>query len=148
MIGKRTSRRHFLTGAGGAAAAALIPLPAFAQGAAGRVVVVGGGFAGATCARFIKRIEPRTTVTLVETSQTFTACPFSNVVIAGLRDLSAQQFGYDKVSRRPGHAQILLRDGSRPAGAVDYPRRWLAPAVRPPGAGPGHRYPLGRSARL
>ena len=31
---------------------------------------------------------------------TFTACPFSNAVIGGLRDLKAQQFGYDKVARR------------------------------------------------
>jgi NADPH-dependent 2,4-dienoyl-CoA reductase/sulfur reductase-like enzyme len=36
-------------------------------------------------------------VTLVEASQTFTACPFSNGVIAGLRDLKAQQFDYAKV---------------------------------------------------
>jgi glycine/D-amino acid oxidase-like deaminating enzyme len=50
-------------------------MPAIAQGAAGRVVVVGGGFAGATCARFLKRINPRLTVTLVEVNRTFTACP-------------------------------------------------------------------------
>jgi NADPH-dependent 2,4-dienoyl-CoA reductase/sulfur reductase-like enzyme len=59
---------------------------------------VGGGFAGATCARFLKRINPQLTVTLVELNRTFTACPFSNNVIAGLRDLKAQQFGYDKVA--------------------------------------------------
>ena len=62
------------------------------------MVVIGGGFAGATCARFVKRMDPRVTVTLVEASQTFTACPFSNSVIAGLRDLTAQQFGYDKIA--------------------------------------------------
>ena len=62
------------------------------------MVVIGGGFAGATCARFVKRMDPRVTVTLVEASQTFTACPFSNSVIAGLRDLTAQQFGYDKTA--------------------------------------------------
>ena len=61
-------------------------------------MVVGGGFAGATCARFIRRIDPRIDVTLVEASPTFTACPFSNDVIAGLRDLTAQQFGYDKLA--------------------------------------------------
>ena len=51
------------------------------------MVVVGGGFAGASCARALKKLDPRITVTLVEASQTFTACPFSNAVIAGLRDL-------------------------------------------------------------
>ena len=35
-------------------------------------------------------------VTLVEPNPTFTACPFSNSVIAGLRSIEAQQFGYDK----------------------------------------------------
>ena len=90
------SRRQFLKAAG--KAAALLPLPALAQGSLGRVVVIGGGFAGATCARFVKRMDPRVTVTLVEASRTFTACPFSNSVIAGLRDLTTQQFGYDKTA--------------------------------------------------
>jgi NADPH-dependent 2,4-dienoyl-CoA reductase/sulfur reductase-like enzyme len=46
----------------------------------------------------LKRLDPRITVTLVEASPTFTACPFSNNVIAGLRDIAAQQFGYDKIA--------------------------------------------------
>ena len=80
------SRRHVLkTAVAGAAAAsaATLPMPALAQASGSRVVVVGGGFAGATCARTVKRLDPRTAVTLVEASQTFTACPFSNEVIAG-----------------------------------------------------------------
>jgi len=48
---------------------------------------LGGGFAGATCARFLKRMNPQLVVTLVETNRTFTACPFSNNVIAGLRTI-------------------------------------------------------------
>ena len=92
-------------------------MPAVAQGAAGRVVVVGGGFAGATCARFLKRIDPRLTVTLVEASPTFTACPFSNTVIAGLRELNAQQFGYEKVANdqvvSPGAGHRGRRTGAR-----------------------------------
>jgi len=42
-----------------ASAAASLAAPAIAQGAAGRLVVIGGGFGGATCARFLKAIEPR-----------------------------------------------------------------------------------------
>jgi NADPH-dependent 2,4-dienoyl-CoA reductase/sulfur reductase-like enzyme len=91
------SRRDLLTTAAAVASAAL-PIPAMSQGSAGRVVVVGGGFAGTTCARFIRRIDPRITVTLVEGSPVFIACPLSNAVIAGLRDLQAQQFGLDKVA--------------------------------------------------
>ena len=91
------SRRDLLATAAAVASAAL-PIPAMSQGSAGRVVVVGGGFAGTTCARFIRRIDPRITVTLVEGSPVFIACPLSNAVIGGLRDLQAQQFGLDKVA--------------------------------------------------
>src|SRR5262245_24750392 len=93
-----TNRRTFIKTAASGVSAALLPLPAIAQGAGGRVVVVGGGFAGATCARALRKLDPRLTVTLVEQSRIFTACPFSNDVIAGLRDLKDQQFGYDKVA--------------------------------------------------
>lgn len=95
MKRKRT-RREFLRGSAVVASASLLPLPAIAQ-ATPRVVVIGGGFGGTTVARTIKTIEPKIQVTLVESSPTFTACPFSNAVIGGLRDLGMQQFGYDKV---------------------------------------------------
>jgi sulfide dehydrogenase [flavocytochrome c] flavoprotein subunit len=91
----RTSRRSFLKGVG--ASAALLPLPALAQSASPRVVVIGGGFAGATAARYLKKATPAINVTLVETNPAFTACPFSNGVIAGLRELRAQQFNYTRL---------------------------------------------------
>jgi len=53
----------------------------------------------ATCARALKQLSPRTHVSLVEPNATFTACPFSNGVVVGLRDLKAQQFGYDAIGR-------------------------------------------------
>jgi NADPH-dependent 2,4-dienoyl-CoA reductase/sulfur reductase-like enzyme len=102
------------------------------------VVVVGGGFAGATCAREVKRRLPSASVTLVEANPAFTACPFSNGVIAGLRELSQQQFGYDGV-RKDGievalkaatavDAQgrtVTLADGAR----LPYDRLVLAPGI-------------------
>jgi sulfide dehydrogenase [flavocytochrome c] flavoprotein chain len=94
----KNTRRDFIKTAAAATSTALLPLPALAQGAAGRVVVVGGGFAGASCARAVKALDPRINVTLVEGSRTFTACPFSNTVLAGMREITAQQFGYDKVA--------------------------------------------------
>jgi len=90
----RTTRRAFLCGGAAAASAALLNAPSLAQGQA-RVVVVGGGFAGATCARDLHRADARFMVTFVEPNPTYTACPFSNSVIAGLRDIAAQRFGYD-----------------------------------------------------
>jgi sulfide dehydrogenase [flavocytochrome c] flavoprotein chain len=93
-------RRELLMRAASAGVAAALPLPALAQGIGARVVVVGGGFAGATCARTLKRLDPRLAVTLVEANPTrvFIACPFSNKVVVGLRELEAQQFRYDKLA--------------------------------------------------
>lgn len=87
----RASRRQFLKSV---AAAAALPTPAIAQGVP-RVVVIGGGFAGASCARALKKANARLAVSLVEANAVYTAPPMSNAVIAGLRELKLQQFGYD-----------------------------------------------------
>src|SRR5262245_39331683 len=97
MSSTRRTRRQFLAAAAGAGAA-LLPHPLIAQGAQPRIVVVGGGFAGATAARFLKRADPRLDVTLVEPNAIFAACPMSNEVIAGLRDMRRQLFGYEKIA--------------------------------------------------
>jgi sulfide dehydrogenase [flavocytochrome c] flavoprotein chain len=135
----RRSRREFLAlGVVASAAVALRPPPAFAQRAAPRVVVVGGGFGGASCARALRQADPRLAVTLVETHATFTACPFSNAVIGGLRELSAQQFPHagvtaDGVALVRGTATavdpqarvVTLADGAR----LPYDRLVLAPGI-------------------
>src|SRR5215472_8432429 len=113
MTRTHPTRRDFLKAAAAGASASVLPLPAIAQGAAGRVVVIGGGFAGTTCARFIRRADPRVSVTLVEANPKFTACPFSNTVIGGLRELSSQEFGYEKLNSD----QVTLNTAS--ATAVD-----------------------------
>src|SRR5580700_8720964 len=77
------NRRQVLAGALVSAGGALLSRPALAQGAQPRIVVVGGGFAGATAACSVKRSDQRLDVTLVEPNTVFTSCPFSNEVIAG-----------------------------------------------------------------
>jgi sulfide dehydrogenase [flavocytochrome c] flavoprotein subunit len=132
------SRRDVLKAATAGAAAAMLPMPALAQNTGLRAVVVGGGFAGATCARTLKRLDPRLAVTLVEPNQTFTACPFSNEVIAGLRDIKAQQFDYKKIADDkvvvafdsatavdPQARMVTLGGGTR----LPYDRLVLAPGV-------------------
>ena len=52
--------------------------------------------------------SPRISVTLVEASPTFTACPLSNAVLGGLRELKVQQFGYDKV--RAAGVNVTIAD--------------------------------------
>jgi sulfide dehydrogenase [flavocytochrome c] flavoprotein subunit len=104
------TRRTFLK----LTAAASLAAPSIASAqAGGRVVVVGGGFGGATAARTLKALEPKLTVTLVEPNPVFTACPFSNNVLAALREISQQQFGYDGVQK----AGVVLAQTS--ATAVD-----------------------------
>jgi sulfide dehydrogenase [flavocytochrome c] flavoprotein subunit len=138
MMGGRTTRRDFLKRAALAACATLPLRPALAQGSAGRVVMIGGGFAGATCARTLKRLDPRIAVTLVEPSAIFTACPFSNAVIAGLRDLRDQEFTYDKFATGgvvlarlaatgvdPTARTVTLADGAR----LSYDRLVVAPGI-------------------
>jgi NADPH-dependent 2,4-dienoyl-CoA reductase/sulfur reductase-like enzyme len=134
----KASRRTFLKVGVAAASAALLPRAARAQGTAARVVVVGGGFAGASCARALRQLEPRIAVTLVEANPTFTACPLSNSVIGGLRELSAQQFTYERVAADgvtivrttatgvdAQRRSVTLADGSR----LPYDRLVLAPGI-------------------
>jgi NADPH-dependent 2,4-dienoyl-CoA reductase/sulfur reductase-like enzyme len=117
-------RRRFL------ATAAALPLlagnfprlgAALAQSKA-RVVVVGGGFAGASCARALRRAAPDISVTLVAAGDVFTACPHSNAVVAGLRELSAQQFRYGGL-RAEG---VTLARG--PAAGIDPKGRFVTAA--------------------
>ena len=91
------TRRNVVRGIAATAASLTLPSPLIAQAAA-RIVVIGGGFGGASCARALRRIDAKLQVTLIEPNRIFTACPFSNEVIAGLRDIEAQQFSYDKIA--------------------------------------------------
>src|SRR5215472_10056669 len=133
----KTTRRAFLRGSAASAAAAVLAVPALAQAKA-RVVVIGGGFAGATCAGELQKAEPRFVVTLVETNPTYTACPFSNSVIAGLRTIAEQRFGYDAL-RNAGvsviHDFVRTIDPQRRLvfvsanSALGYDRLVLAPGI-------------------
>ena len=104
---KRISRRSFAFLAGGAGAALAMPNLAF--GASARVAVVGGGFGGATTARYLKRLDKQLTVTLVESNRKFVTCPFSNLVLGGLRDMDTITHGYDGLAKsgvRVVHATV------------------------------------------
>jgi NADPH-dependent 2,4-dienoyl-CoA reductase/sulfur reductase-like enzyme len=97
MHARPVTRRDAILGVSASVGLLAMPHVARAQSAA-RVVVVGGGFGGAACARALKRLDAKLQVTLLEPNRIFTACPFSNEVIAGLRELEAQQFGYEKIA--------------------------------------------------
>jgi NADPH-dependent 2,4-dienoyl-CoA reductase/sulfur reductase-like enzyme len=131
------TRRNVVRGIAATATSFAFPCPSHAQSAA-RVVVIGGGFGGAACARALRRIDGKLRVTLVEANRIFTACPFSNEVIAGLRDIEAQQFGYDRIAADGVGvmAQLAVRidPQTRTVGLADgtslgYDRLVLAPGI-------------------
>ncbi len=131
------TRRDVARGIAASAAASALPCPSFAQGAA-RIVVIGGGFGGASCARALRQLDAKLQVSLIEPNQTFTACPFSNEVIAGMRELPAQQFSYDKIAAGgvtvipqaatkvdPQARIVTLADGN----SLSYDRLVLSPGI-------------------
>jgi len=131
------TRRDVARSMAASAASLTFPSPSLAQSAAG-VVVIGGGFGGASCARALRRIDPKLGITLVEPNRSFSACPFSNEVIAGLRSPDTQQFTYDRIAAEGiavvARAAIRIDPQSRTVGLADggtlaYDRLVLAPGI-------------------
>jgi len=91
-------RRQLIVAATGAALAAALPKALGAQDR-GRVVVVGGGYGGATAARALAGFGHD--VTLVERNANYVSCPGSNAVLGGFADMSALTFPLSGVAR-PG----------------------------------------------
>ena len=131
------TRRNAVLGITAAAASLATPSILRAQ-SAGRIVVVGGGFGGAACARALKRADANLQVTLIEPNKVFTSCPFSNEVIAGLRKMETQQFGYDRIAAEgiavvaqaataiePQKRSVTTADGT----AFAYDRLVLSPGI-------------------
>jgi sulfide dehydrogenase [flavocytochrome c] flavoprotein subunit len=137
MNTRRVTRRDAVFGITATAATLAWPSILRAQSTS-RVVVVGGGFGGAACARALKRAQGDSQVILIEPNAVFTCCPLSNEVIAGLRDIEAQQFDYDKLAAdgvtvigqavttiEPQLRSVLTADGV----ALPYDRLVLSPGI-------------------
>ena len=137
------TRRHFiqLIGSAGAfSAAGVAGFPALSRAATGRVVVIGGGFGGATCAKYLRRADPGIEVTLVERSSHFMTCPFSNTVLGGLTGMDFITHGYDRLSSRhgvtvihdtasgidPAQRKVSLQNGSD----LSYDRLVVSPGIQ------------------
>ncbi|MFZ9501150.1 MAG: FCSD flavin-binding domain-containing protein [Beijerinckiaceae bacterium] len=91
------SRRGFLVGA--SAAGVFAPALAKAQGQA-RLLVVGGGFGGASAANFARRAYPWLQVTLIEPQTRFVTCPYRNLVLAGKKSVNDITHSYDGLRAR------------------------------------------------
>ncbi|MBO9679450.1 MAG: FAD-dependent oxidoreductase [Acidovorax sp.] len=74
-----------------------------AGAARARVVVVGGGFGGATAAKYVRMLsDQRIDVVLVEPQEQFVSCPLSNLVLGGSKTLADLSTGYDALQSRHG----------------------------------------------
>jgi sulfide dehydrogenase [flavocytochrome c] flavoprotein subunit len=95
------ARRGFIKGTLGLSAmAALYGCAGAGKGAKGHVVVVGGGYGGATAAKYISMwSEGGIRVTLVERNAAFVSCPISNLVLAGEKQLSDITVGYEGLAK-------------------------------------------------
>jgi sulfide dehydrogenase [flavocytochrome c] flavoprotein subunit len=131
------TRRDLACGLAATAASLALPCPSFAQSAA-RVIVIGGGFGGASCARAFRQIDPRLQVTLIEPKTFYFACPFSNEAIAGLREFEAQQFTYDRIAEEGvtlvAQTAVKVDARARTVGLADgtslpYDRLVLSPGI-------------------
>jgi sulfide dehydrogenase [flavocytochrome c] flavoprotein chain len=100
------TRRQFGLFTGASAAALMIPTYLRAQGKP-RVVVIGGGAGGATAARYIaKDSDGGIDVTLIENSETFTTCFFSNLYIGGYRTFESITHSYDNLQSSYGITKV------------------------------------------
>ena len=89
-------RRDFLKLAGAASLAGC----ASVTPAKARVVVVGGGYGGATAAKYIRLWDPAIDVVLVERDAQFISCPMSNLVLGGFTGMQDISRGYDGLRQR------------------------------------------------
>jgi NADPH-dependent 2,4-dienoyl-CoA reductase/sulfur reductase-like enzyme len=133
-------RRRALSTGLAAAVLGLAGVRLRAQPAVPRVLVVGGGYAGATAAKYLRHFSRgRVDVVLVEPEPAFVSCPMSNHVLGGTRSLADVTLPYDALARTRGvrlvrdrvarldatRHEALLASGAR----IDYAKAVLAPGV-------------------
>ncbi|MFI4952793.1 MAG: FCSD flavin-binding domain-containing protein [Burkholderiales bacterium] len=134
------ARRRFLEAGVAALLAPALGACATARSAtAAKIVVVGGGYGGATAARYLRMWGAGAVeVTLVERAAAFVSCPLSNLVIGGSRQLADITVGYDGLEkwgvRRIRDEAIAIDPSARivrlaRGAALSYDRLILSPGV-------------------
>ena len=140
------SRRDFIRSAGAGATVGMVALAGcssvpVAKKAAGRVVVIGAGYAGATAAKYIRMWAPDIDVTMIEPNELFISCPISNLVLNGSKTLAEISASYGALRSKYGinfirdsavaidvaKQQVRVANSSDPIG---YDRLIVAPGVQ------------------
>jgi sulfide dehydrogenase [flavocytochrome c] flavoprotein subunit len=133
------NRRKLLQASGALVATGALSATTPAQAAAPRVVVIGGGFAGATVAKYVRMWNPAIQVSLVEPNPGHVSCILSNLVMTGAVGMSTITLRYDNlrskygvnivadraVSIDPVSRVVLTANGSR----LPYDKLVLAPGI-------------------
>ncbi len=133
------TRRNFIKALGAAGAVSTFPSIIRAAGTAPRVVVIGGGFAGATAAKYLRKWAPSLEVILIEPNASYHSCILSNLVLNGSLQLDQITFTYNELIGRYGVNVINDWVAGVDASAhrvelssgelVDYDRLVIAPGV-------------------
>ncbi|MDT7928068.1 NAD(P)/FAD-dependent oxidoreductase [Tepidimonas sp.] len=90
-----------------------------AGGSGPHVVVVGGGYGGATAAKYTRLFsEGKVRVTLIEPNAQFYSCPISNLVVGGIKQMADITIPYENLEKR--HGVKIVRDR---ATAIDADKR-------------------------
>ncbi|MCU0926948.1 MAG: FCSD flavin-binding domain-containing protein [Hydrogenophaga sp.] len=122
----------------GLSAASVLAAPHLAAQTGERVVIIGGGFGGATAARYLRRFNPVFQITLVEPEENFVMCPMSNRVLHGglqLRDITRpySRFAANEKIRwiraRADGIDLAARTVSAAGERIAYDRLIVAPGV-------------------
>jgi NADPH-dependent 2,4-dienoyl-CoA reductase/sulfur reductase-like enzyme len=104
-------RRQFIQAASAGSSAGVLGLSGCASvgGARPKVLVVGGGYGGATAAKYVRMwSDYGIDVTLIEPNAAFVSCPISNLVIGGSKSMADITTPYDNLSKR--HGVKLVQD--------------------------------------
>lgn len=105
----KLQRRNLLQGAAALAALGLVGCASTSVPSKARVLVVGGGYGGATAAKYIRLFSDyKIEVVLVEPNEAFVSCPISNLVVGGARQI--QELTVPYTALRAKHGVTVVRD--------------------------------------
>ncbi|MCG6873896.1 MAG: NAD(P)/FAD-dependent oxidoreductase [Betaproteobacteria bacterium] len=135
-------RRDFIRLVGAGAAATLAGCVMGPPKPVGRVIVIGGGFGGATVSKYLRMwSEGAIQVFMIEREAKFVSCPLSNLILGGSRNIAQNTFGYERLQKNHGVAVVqgeiaeidtakrVVKFKSNKYGNLTYDRVVLAPGI-------------------